>query len=248
MIEKSVESIDQVDFEITLTRFKEFVQTNFPEFGRNFVLENKWEEDRVRAYATKDIEDNPVIVVYGGMARHPQMNTDGLYAILCHELGHFLGGSPQKTRGPQRLKTWSATEGQADYFATSKCLKILFKDEIAPPGIVDSELNQVCSNALCKRIGQASLVVAKVFAQVQWVSEVPSVLKHDSSVVGKTMEKHPSPQCRLDTMIAGLKCPVSESIPFSSVDPEQGACHRFQTDSTLKANARPTCWYLPIKK
>lgn len=44
--------------------------------------------------------------------------------MLCHELGHHLGGAPFKPD-----ISWMSTEGQADYFSGSTCLKKIWRDE-----------------------------------------------------------------------------------------------------------------------
>jgi len=54
--------------------------------------------------------------IYGGLARQEGMTQDGLAFIACHELGHPLGGFPSNVTG-------FSFEGQADYYATTKCLR-----------------------------------------------------------------------------------------------------------------------------
>ncbi len=53
-----------------------------------------------------------------------QLNLDQFLFIYCHELGHFVGGAPyKKNHGSE----WASTEGQADYWATSVCLRKALK-------------------------------------------------------------------------------------------------------------------------
>ena len=53
-----------------------------------------------------------------------QLNLEQFLFIYCHELGHFIGGAPFK-KNPG--STWASTEGQADYWATSVCLRRTLK-------------------------------------------------------------------------------------------------------------------------
>ncbi len=48
---------------------------------------------RVNAEVVKE-NGQVAIVVWGGMITHPKMTPNTFYLLLCHELGHFLGGTP----------------------------------------------------------------------------------------------------------------------------------------------------------
>ena len=76
---------------------------------------------RIRAEAIQE-KGKAIVRVYGGTPRHKTMTLDGLTMIICHELGHHLGGGPRRSE----LYPWSAAEGQSDYFAGSVCLKRLW--------------------------------------------------------------------------------------------------------------------------
>jgi Zn-dependent protease with chaperone function len=54
--------------------------------------------------------------MFGGLARDPLVTKDGFSAVICHEIGHHIAGAPRKGF------SWASNEGQADYFATTKCL------------------------------------------------------------------------------------------------------------------------------
>lgn len=49
--------------------------------------------------------------------------------MVCHELGHYLGGAPFKM-GAQYINSKISTEGQSDYWAASACLPKLSDDPI----------------------------------------------------------------------------------------------------------------------
>lgn len=61
--------------------------------------------------------------IFGGTTRVEGMTMDAYAALVCHELGHIIGGAPYQTiQGAE----WSSSEGQADFFAASVCLPKYF--------------------------------------------------------------------------------------------------------------------------
>lgn len=214
-------------------------------FGKTVSFENCWVQDEVNAYCTRDQDDNPVIKILGGMVRHPDMTIDGLYLLACHELGHYLGGAPKAFRGRSSQRGWSSAEGQADYFATTKCLPVVFGIEGETDKAMDSfPYDQVekaksrCKEktALCVRMAMAALTVSNVFHSITPYEDVPELDKKDSRSVYTTDYKHPAPQCRLDTFLSGANCKNDFRVLFDPVDPTIGAC--LDGDSQ-----RPNCWY-----
>lgn len=126
------------------------------------------------------------IEVYGGLLNHPDIGEDELLLILCHELGHHLAGEPTASRGG-----WSACEGQADYWSGKFCGHIL-------------------TNAK-----ESAVRLARLYAS-QGTGGYPQLDTPDVTKVLRTFFGYPTPQCRLDTILAGL----------NGVD-------------------RPECWYHP---
>jgi hypothetical protein len=211
--------------------------------NKNLVVEKRWADSTVDAFATRDDVNNPVIVMQGGLARHPQMTRDGLALIFCHELGHHLGGAPKILRGNSGLRGWSSAEGQADYFATSKCLPHYFQAEkdlrsydldINPADLASA--NEKCSDNICVRTVLAGLAVSRTFASLVQGTPEPKLTIKDSTKVTKTLYKHPNPQCRLDTFSSGANCELGIDIPFDAQDPQVGACMKDK-------GARPFCWF-----
>lgn len=211
--------------------------------NKTLIIEKRWSDATVDAYATRDDDNNPVIVMNGGLARHPQMTKDAFLLLICHELGHHLGGAPKILRGNSGLRGWSSAEGQADYFATSKCLPQFFKSGIdiksfdidMDPGNYKIALSKCRDNA-CARGTLAGLAVSNVFASLVAGTPEPKLTANDSTKVSKTFYNHPNPQCRLDTYLSGANCDLGLEVPFDAVDPKVGAC--------VKDNgARPACWF-----
>lgn len=123
--------------------------------------------------------NGPVIKVLGGMLQHPKMNKHALSLLLCHELGHYLGGPPLKARNG-----WSSTEGQADYYSGETCARYLnFTEE----NLLEGALN-----------------LTRIYAGVTRET-APMLDSCDESTVTRINYGYPKIQCRLDTIVAGWK-------------------------------------------
>lgn len=131
----------------------------------------------VNAMAKRDGDDWN-IVVYGGLLRHPAIHEAELTMVLCHELGHHLGGSPTAARDG-----WSACEGQADYWSTLACF-----GAIRPH---DDGVN-------------TALTLTQLYSSMGG-GATPSLECQGSERPPRTWYGYPSPQCRLDTLLAGLQ-------------------------------------------
>lgn len=119
----------------------------------------------------------PVIKVLGGMLKHPEMNKHALTLLLCHELGHYLGGPPLKSRNG-----WSSTEGQADYYSGETCARYIGLSE---ENLLDGALN-----------------LTRIYSEVT-LESAPILGSCDENRVSRTHYGYPKVQCRLDTIIAG---------------------------------------------
>lgn len=182
--------------------------------GAELVFNNLWSDATVNS--DTDVEDNKwVINAYGGLARFPGMTVDAYTLVACHELGHHLGGAPLYTG-----EDWASVEGEADYFATLKCLKTMW----GPKAV--------------KRVQAASLVLGKVLAKLD-ESKVPQLNTPDKSVVTETFEDHPAAQCRVDTYVKGYECNADGE--FSMSNPQPGSCYDYNT----MVGVRPLCWFKP---
>ncbi|MBY0517279.1 MAG: hypothetical protein K2P81_10240 [Bacteriovoracaceae bacterium] len=155
--------------------------------GAELVIIPQWNDQRVNALATRK-QGVWEIQVYGGLLTHPDIDDDELQLVLCHELGHHLGGAPTASRNG-----WAACEGQADYWSASACAH-LFKDP-----------------------EETALKLTRLYA-TQGAGGYPNLDRADEVKVPRTFFGYPSPQCRLDTLLAG----------FKGLD-------------------RPFCWYAPEK-
>lgn len=234
-------------FEV-IDEFRQTYRPLFLEQGLDFQITGEWEDERTNAQATRDSEGNPVVRVYGGLARHPLVTPDALRLLVCHEIGHFLGGAPKSFRGRSELRSWSSAEGQADYFATAKCLKTLWADEEKEEDLTDlvpverDALQNQCQTSLCRRIALAGKQVALLFHELRSGGFSPEFHRKDSTQVSETQMGHPFAQCRLDTYVAGARCAISPEEGFDPQNAEIGACG---FEETTLEGARPRCWFQP---
>lgn len=156
-----------------------FESTMVQEIPRDHDLIIKLEahNPRVNAEITK-IDRSIVLSVLGGMIGHALMTPETFMLLLCHEVGHVLGGPPLKSKNG-----WSSTEGQADYFS-GFCAKNLGLEE---EGFLAAALN-----------------LGKIYAQVTNQPE-PNLSRCDETSVTRTNYGYPQVQCRLDSILAGWR-------------------------------------------
>lgn len=177
--------------------------------GARLIVYSGYQFNTVNAVAQRD-EDKWMISFYGGLAKHRKMTEDGLRFVVCHELGHHLGGAPFKLDS-EGLERWASAEAQADYFATSECLPNVFKhdgkseDVVArlPVGLKEQFSNN-CSDAICLRSLWAAYNAVTVFNSLHTDEPMPQFNTPDVSEVPSTEREYPSLQCRMDTMLAGV--------------------------------------------
>ncbi len=68
-------------------------------------------------------ENQYKLMILGGTTRIEEFSQDAYAALICHELGHLIGGEPFQTIAGA---DWASSEGQADFFAASQCLPKYF--------------------------------------------------------------------------------------------------------------------------
>lgn len=199
------------------------------------------------AYAHRDTPGEYGVEIYKGVRYHPLITLDAYALVICHEIGHHLGGFPEKSNA-----SWAAVEGQADYYATLKCLRRYFRAAPVPTAPAPTErigldLVDQCQRsfadstdvAICSRSLQASRDLGTVVGDLDGGPTPPDLETRDTTLVTRTLDSYPSPQCRLDTFRAGVLCPVPWSEALSPADPRPGACNVWRSP----ADARPPCWY-----
>ncbi len=198
--------------------------------------------DSVNAYASFDDNDFPLVSISTGLLKESLIDLDTIALIICHEVGHFYGGSPKQFRGRSTKLSWSSAEGQADFYATAVCAKKIFPllpkvvqtKELGESSKVENELLDICKSEECLRIGLASYKLASIYAKIKFWDQVISLKNKDRTISNKINRGHPNPQCRFDTMILGVLCDKTH-IQNQGENPSLSCA-----DSRYK---RPTCWY-----
>lgn len=213
------------------------------ERGAKLQINRLWKDPTVNASAE---QKGKVwhINMYGGLARHKTVTAEGFALVVCHELGHHLGGFPL-----YQGDDWATNEGGADYFATLKCLRKVFPGATVPTG-TDAFAAKACNDSFpagadrnrCLSNTLAGQSVAFLFQALSRTPAPPQFNTPDPAVVSATEDGHPDTQCRLDTYFQGALCtkPVSEDV--SKTSPLPGSC---TAAGGFTQGFRPLCWYHP---
>jgi hypothetical protein len=250
---KSAGGLSQAQFEQSIKRVSDIYAPIFvSEYKATLEVENHWDDATVNAYA---FQEGSVwkVAMFGGLARSPETTQDGFEAVICHEVGHHLGGA---VKYPASGNEWASNEGQSDYFATSKCLKKVFAadltktvalynkldltaDELIAKKACDSVYASESEAAICLRSALAGQSLARLLGSLGGEKKV-AFGTPDKSVVSRTNHNHPKAQCRMDTYLAGGLCDKADSIFPDSKDVAVGFCTKKEGYSV---GIRPACWY-----
>jgi hypothetical protein len=205
--------ITEAEFNAEIDRLEKIYTPIAKEMGGKLKIARKWDDGTVNANASRMFSTWNVNM-YGGLARHQETTPDAFAMVLCHEIGHHLGGAP-KVGG--FMQKWASNEGQSDYFAGLKCLRLAFEND-------DNEE-----------------IVSKMQIP-EFSSPVPQFDSPDRAIVDKTDHSHPAAQCRLDTYFNGALCDKALSDEVDQKDEVKGTCHPKNGD---KVGLRPLCWFKP---
>jgi hypothetical protein len=220
--------------------------------GGNFHVNRLWTDATVNANAEQNGSDW-VVNMYGGLARHPATTFEGFALVICHEIGHHMGGAP-KMQSYWGEPDWATNEGGADYYSSLKCMRNFFAQDMNNEEIVASaqidplakercekEFTQTSDQILCKRASMAATSAGLIFMDLRKEKTPPHFNTPDAAVVGEMFDDHPGTQCRLDTYFAGATCHVDQSVALSNTDYKEGSCA--QPSDTV--GFRPLCWFKP---
>ena len=230
--------------------------------GGKLSIQRKWTDGTVNAYASQSGK-TWTVAMFGGLARHNTITEDGMSLVVCHEIGHHIGGAPKKGGSASGgwwggasggASSWASNEGQADYFATLKCLRKSFLNDnntaIVAAMEVPKSLTDACKkstkgdkedSALCIRTSMAGKSVSDLFSNLGNLP-VTKFETPDSKVVSSTDDNHPKAQCRLDTYFQGSLCDINMNEDVSQKEEVQGTCH---PSLGHKIGTRPLCWFKP---
>ncbi|AUN98811.1 hypothetical protein DOM21_06940 [Bacteriovorax stolpii] len=162
---------------------KELQTTGYP-----LMLDAQWESPFFGAGVSFYNEQFRMMIL-GGTTRIQGMSLDAYAAVVCHEMGHILGGAPHQTiTGAE----WSSSEGQSDFFAASVCLPRYYK------AIGELEHN------IAKRVEKAGFEMMNSMKEFDSnsVGQGRKLVRHavNVTVVNETLiNNYPSIQCRYET-------------------------------------------------
>lgn len=256
---KVLGGITEAEFNSIITKVETVYAPIVRNAGGNLKIERSWSDGTVNAYASQS-GSTWMVKMFGGLARHNTITVDGMALVVCHEIGHHIGGAPKKGGsggggwwgGTGGISSWASNEGQSDYFATLKCLRKVFVNDdnsavvttLNAPEKLVSSCNQATKGnkedaALCIRTSMAGMSVSNLFAALGKLPD-PKFETPDTKTVSKTDDNHPRAQCRLDTYFQGSLCDVSMNEDVSNSDEVKGTCHPSLGHTT---GTRPLCWF-----
>lgn len=254
----STAGLTEVQFNAVIDRAQAFYGPVIQAQGGHLTIQKLWSDATVNANASQaGAEWN--VNMYGGLARRAEVTVDGFALVLCHELGHHLGGH-------FFTSAWAANEGQSDYFATQSCARELWGEErgqnansrATVPATPKAKCNDVYQTEgdqdLCYRVMEGSKSISDLLGAL---GSTPVDWDHpDASVVTRTNSAHPKAQCRLDTYMAGALCTKDfdkSVIPAKALGAQRNSVAG-ERDSMLytctaagqfTAGNRPLCWFKP---
>jgi hypothetical protein len=252
--DKNAAGITKEDFDKAIDDVEALYTDIVASAGGTLKVVRNWDDGTVNAFA-RQTGGTWEVHMFGGLARHETVTPDGFALVVCHELGHHLGGAPRKLDWFGQIR-WAANEGQADYWGVSKCFRKLLEGRgdsltVVNKMDVDPEVQKTCDaqfgtspeqTAICVRSAYAGRSLASLFHSLRGLSEDLSFSVKDPAEVEKTYHGHPMPQCRMDTYFAASACDIASHIDTDMDDPTIGTCNR--TDGFQKG-LRPLCWYNP---
>jgi len=259
--DKNISNVTESEFMEVIDRVTAIYQSDFKDRSMTLQIKGDWEDGSVNAYAQRKGR-MAFVNMFGGMARHHAINKDSFALVVCHELGHHIGGVPKKLSRAgnmygnygEKVYSWASNEGQADYFASMKCLRRYLDQEDnirdiknkSIPSFVriscQNQFNMASDVAICIRSALAGYSLANLFNSVRGRWAPLSFENKDPSKVLKTYDKHPAPQCRLDTYFSGALCDKEVSDEVSDTEQDKGVCSRKEG---YVVGARPLCWFRP---
>jgi len=220
-----------------------------PEFNRlniNFKVAKDFKDPTLNAFAKKDGK-NWTLNFFGGLYKSSSVTDDGFALVVCHEIGHLIGGAPFY------YASSNSSEGQADFWATSVCMK-KYAAEFKKSSVLknaraknrcDLHYTEFEEQNTCYRTANAAESLATFFASANLTTK-PNFDRNNYSKLNYTNDKHPEAQCRLDTYIAGSLCDreeVSTETLIFNRDTADSLCNEVVDGAFKKVEKRPGCWF-----
>lgn len=245
--DKTKEKFEQISGRI-VSLYSDMVK----ELGGNLKLTLLWDSEELNAYAQKNAT-NWEVIFHGALYKDRRITDDAFALTVCHELGHLLGGAPFK------LGQNTSAEAQADFWASSVCLKKYFEEYPAEVTIKDGKAKKSCdarytgdtqAQKVCYRSTEAGFSLAQFVRLASEIKSLPPSYEFpDKQTPLITNQLHPTSQCRLDTFLAGSLCVLEDtSVAFE----EKLLTDKLITDyrctetvngQLVQLEKRPKCWF-----
>lgn len=250
--------ITEAQFKAVIAKAVAYYGPIIKDHSARLIMNSLWTDSTVNASASQ-MGSSWTVNMYGGLARRAEVTVDGFALVLCHEIGHHLGGYAFTS-------AWAANEGQSDYFATQSCARELWKNELEENAraraTVPTQGKTLCDltwesepdQDLCYRIMKGSESISRLLGAlggsgINWDTK-------DTSVVSRTNNAHPRAQCRFDTYRAGAVC--NKTFDPTLIPGKERGSSRNGADAERDSNAyacataddftvgtRPLCWFKP---
>jgi subtilisin-like proprotein convertase family protein len=256
-------NVEETEFNGIIDKVAKYYSPIVKSHGGTLNMIRDWNDSTVNAYAAQEMS-NWNVKMFGGLARRPEITPDGFTAVVCHEMGHHLGGFYFYANSSTE---WAASEGQSDYFATHSCLPNIWRNEkdnnaksraTASPFIrsqCDGVWHTTDAQNLCYRVASAGESLATMLSALR-NGEAPKFETPDPKEVDVTSIEHPAAQCRLDTYLQGALCTQSfdeKIIPGRAnrygqnskqveLLSQASSCH---AAAGFAFGTRPRCWFAP---
>ncbi len=246
--------VSEIDFNEMVQKTEAIYKPLFESHGLTLRIEADWKSETENAYSDAEGKTR-LVYLNGGYARHPLMTKDAYQSVICHEIGHHLGGFPHEMGSP-----WASVEGEADYYSTLKCMKLVMNadplnqsiaNQLDLPDVIKAQCKAQFpapdAYAICLRSAKASEEYGRVNASLATPNarKPVSLLTPENRRSILTNMSYPSTQCRVDTKLQGALCNVSPLIAIGYSDPTVGTCG---AQNYYELGARPTCWFDPFDK
>ena len=176
------------------------------------------------------------IFIAGGARKNLFFTEETFLALVCHEIGHLLGGWPNGT-------FLLSYEGQADYYAANICMKKYYLKHLTSlkeKTYIHQYYFDLCNNKYPSKIearicaktmqGGLNLAIASALSIEEILLPGPAVQEHYETP--ETLEGRDSPQCISDTFEAGALCDLDPSRNIEIDSKRDQFCSN-----------RPKCWF-----
>ena len=244
--------LTEARFNILIDQVVNSYRDVFHEYGMHKLMVNRqWESEKINASAARGSNNTFLMNIYGGLGRYEPITDDAFMLILCHEVGHLIGGAP--TMKPQNN---ISSEGQADYFSTAKCFRKIaqkYPEKIPPKADIHPLAREKCRDTfskdqtmkaeICLRSSLAQESLARTMAMLSENEVTPKLDTPDPEErTFIIFNGYPSPQCRIDTLFSASLCHRDENELLDLKKYNKGVCSVPNGDI---AGVRPRCWYVP---